>query len=445
LLQRTIRRASLAFAGALVVAAVSVAPASAGTQVVSGEDEHCDTFGSPICDFTRKSVDYARAGAPDPAKPILLIDCSGEGGDYYLREAYEPDPEITTICPGTPEYDGTVFSTANFSAIVVGDGEGSSEALNPRTADFLAFFNQGGGVVAFDAADGSDVNLDFLPLAVDLVEESSPNQDYVVTTEGAAALGITDEEINDNCCRHELYAEPETDSLLQVGARDFDGVPMLLFGRVDRLAPVSASGGCATGTEVGVTVTDEPNGSGPAGIRYTIDGGAEQSLATDASGNGRIPVSTGQHVVAFRGVDNAGNAEATANSVTVTCTAAPAPPAPTPTPTPDTVRPTGSVAGVAGTGGSCVRSAFRVRVSAQDAGGLSRVTVRRDSRRLANRSFTNATRASFSVRVNVPRLRAGRHAVTIRVTDVAGNRRTVTRRFRVCQRPVAVPLPRFTG
>ena len=94
---------------------------------------------------------------------------------------------------------------------------------------------------------------------------------------------------------------------------------------VDSCAPSSAASGCVSATELGVTVTDNPGGSGPASVRYAVDGGAEQTTATDAAGNARITLPAGQHTVAFRGVDRGGNVEAIPNSVTLTCQ--PQPPA----------------------------------------------------------------------------------------------------------------------
>jgi hypothetical protein len=90
-------------------------------------------------------------------------------------------------------------------------------------------------------------------------------------------------------------------------------------------APTSAASGCVSTTELGVTVTDNLGGLGPASVRYTVDGEAEHTTTTDAPGNARITLPAGQHTVAFRGVDRAGNVEANPNSVTVTCQAQPGP------------------------------------------------------------------------------------------------------------------------
>ena len=65
---------------------------------------------------------------------------------------------------------------------MVGTGEGGDNRLNPREADFLAFYNQGGGIATFNSAQGEDSHLDFLPLDVSLVggdfgvEENGPGR-----------------------------------------------------------------------------------------------------------------------------------------------------------------------------------------------------------------------------------------------------------------------------
>lgn len=429
MLHRILRRGSLLFLGAFLFAALSAAPASAGTQVVSGDDEHCSgSPGSLFCDATRKTIEYVRAGSPNPALPILVLDCDSDI-DWVL-DAYDPDPPTVQVCPSAPEYATTVFSTASYSAILVGYGEASNNDLLPRTADFLAYFNEGGGIGTFNASsDNEDAELDFLPLDVTLTG-SEPTDPYVVTADGAAAFGFDDTEINDNCCRHEEYVTPPAGSPLRIGIVDSDVTadPVLLFARVDRRAPVSASSGCVSTTQVGFTVTDEANGSGPASVRYTLDGGAEQTLATDAAGSARLTVTGGAHTIVFRGVDVAGNVEATSHTATVTC----APP-------PDNTRPRVTISGLPN---GCVTGSFRFRITARDGGGVRRIVVRRDGTRIVNRRVTS-DRTSFRVRVRAAGLRSGRHTLAITVRDAAGNSRVVRRAFRRCARPAQGVAPRF--
>ena len=445
--------------GAILMAALAATPAFAGSQVVTGDDEHCSSPDEPYCDYTRKVIDYVRNGSPDPAKPILAITC---GDVEWIEDAYDdPDPDIVKICPpgGGPggeavteaDYASTVFSTDNYSAILVGDGEADNGVLNARKSDFKAYFDQGGGIATFDSF-GDQEDTDFLPLPITLLEGEG-NFPYQVTEQGRDALGITNEEVNDDCCQHETYANPGAGDPLQIGMvegteanNDALGALQtpsvranLLFGRVDRRAPVSASTGCANSTQVAVSVTDERNGSGPGSVRYTIDGGGEQTADTDANGNALVTVGSGQHTVAFRGVDKAGNAEANANSVTVTCSQPPQAAGP-PARAADTSRPRASVAGVRS---SCVRRAFQIRLTARDGGGLARVVAKRDGRHLVNRAFSATTRASFTLVVKVRGLRAGRHTIAVTARDTSGNRVTLTRTFRVCA--AQRPAPRFTG
>jgi hypothetical protein len=120
--------------------------------------------------------------------------------------------------------------------------------------------------------------------------------------------------------------------------------------------------------------------------------------------------------------------------------AAPAPPAP-PAPAKDTTKPTVSVAGVRS---ACVSSSLSIRVHASDQSGVQSTRVTLDGKRIKIRSKTR-----FTLRINVKKLKPGRHVLRIVTTDGAGNttrtRRTITR----CAKPAAKPkrqvAPRFTG
>lgn len=235
-----LRRATSALGCALVCAAVSAAPASAGSQVVTGEDEHCSTGAtSPsICDTTYKYVQYARGEAPDPSKGLLALNCDTSAAPQFLQGAYEgrgSAPEITTICPDDAAFDEVALTTDDFSAITVSYGLDLTR-VNARAADFKAFFDQGGGIATFDTAENPE-DYDFLPLPVALDPDDGLSDPYSVTEDGAADLGITDEELNSDCCMHEAYAEPAADSKLKVGVRDDEGRPGVLYGRVPRPQP----------------------------------------------------------------------------------------------------------------------------------------------------------------------------------------------------------------
>jgi hypothetical protein len=171
-------------------------------------------------------------------------------------------------------------------------------------------------------------------------------------------------------------------------------------------------------------------------VRYTVDGGAEQSVATDTSGAVRIAVAAGEHSVVFRGVDGAGNVEANPNSVTVTCQAEAA------QTVPDQTRPR---VGIAGVPDACVRGSFRVRVTARDNRALRSIVVRRDGRRIVQRALRGVRRTSFAVRINAASLRSGGHRIVVTVRDRAGNRQQAAASFVRCARPTQAVSPNLTG
>ncbi|HEX6458498.1 MAG TPA: choice-of-anchor Q domain-containing protein [Thermoleophilaceae bacterium] len=120
---------------------------------------------------------------------------------------------------------------------------------------------------------------------------------------------------------------------------------------------------------------------------------------------------------------------------------APPPPAPAPGPTADTTKPKVTVAGVRA---ACVTRTVSVRVHATDASGVKSTRVTLDGKRLHTKNKT-----SFTLKINVKKLKAGRHVLRITTTDGAGNttttRRTITRCAKRAAKPRRHVAPRFTG
>jgi Bacterial Ig domain len=114
----------------------------------------------------------------------------------------------------------------------------------------------------------------------------------------------------------------------------------------------------------------------------------------------------------------------------------PPPPPAQPTQVPDTTDPRVTVAGVRS--GSCVRRDFNIRVRSSDSSGVARVRVYVDGRQVALRRST-----SFRLAIRARRLSPGRHRITIRSRDNAGNLASLTRRFARCAR--VAPAPTLTG
>jgi CSLREA domain-containing protein len=120
--------------------------------------------------------------------------------------------------------------------------------------------------------------------------------------------------------------------------------------------------------------------------------------------------------------------------------AAPAAVPPTPAPgTADTTKPKVAVAGVRR---ACVSRSVTVRVSASDASGIRSTRVTLDGKRI------KSGKSRVSVRINVRKLKAGRHTLRIVTTDAAGNTTTTRRTIAKCAaapKPRRQATPRFTG
>ena len=239
----------VALLGLLVLPA---GPAWAGRVLATGHDadSHCSGADPPLgqCHFVTAAVNYVRGGAPDPNKPLLLLDCTSQ---RFLAVAIErglgPGIPSTTICPHSdPAFKTEPLSTSRYSAIVVGSSIdqlniGSTEttpdsvAISARAGDVSAFFNAGGGVLAFAGdvnGDGNpsppDTYYTFIPVSIGGQLGSPP---FTLTPAGAAlgfhsagqGVGSSDDI---NCCpTHNGFQEPPPGSALQVAERDSSTPP----------------------------------------------------------------------------------------------------------------------------------------------------------------------------------------------------------------------------
>ncbi len=263
----------------LVAAALAAfafpAPAFAGRLLVTGHDADGHCAGSDPergqCHFVAVALNYVRAAAPTPSRPLLLLDCSTE---HFLQTAVNlgtggPVP-ATTMCPSKDaDFKRESLTTSRYSAIIVGSSTDllnirsqiatapDSLAINNRAADFTAFFNEGGGILAFSGAfnaDGDpaipDVYYSFLPIPLGGKAVSAP---FVLTPAGQS-LGFEDPRggigTNDdiNCCpTHNSFQEPAPGSALQVAERDSTGAPETLFAEGSIGAKTIVSGAPVTG------------------------------------------------------------------------------------------------------------------------------------------------------------------------------------------------------
>jgi hypothetical protein len=233
----------------LIVLALPASSAWAGRVLATGHDadSHCSEADPPFgqCHFVAVAVNYARGGAPTPSRPLLLLDCTSQ---HFLAVAIArglgPGIPSTTICPHSdPGFRSEPLSISRYSAIVIGSSidqlninatetTPDSVAISARASDITAFFNAGGGILAFSGdvnGDGlpspPDTYYTFIPVPIGGKLGASP---FTLTPAGAA-LGFqsgagTSDDIN--CCpTHNSFQEPPAGSALQIAERDSSSPP----------------------------------------------------------------------------------------------------------------------------------------------------------------------------------------------------------------------------
>jgi hypothetical protein len=251
-------------AALLAVLLLPAANANAGRVLVTGHDAdlHC-SGGGDQCHFVRVATDYVRAAAPDPSKPVLILDRNPDADpesspvpgqmEQALDLAYGGSgPPRVVVDPRSSQFALTPLSTNDWSAILVASDEScggcdlndfdaspDSDAINARAGEIASFFNSGGGLFFASGAargDGDPTTPDVYYNAVPLPLGGAQVAEPFALTDAGRALGFVDEP-NDpsgsdiNCCpTHNSFQEPPADSPLTVAERDGTGAPETLFG-----------------------------------------------------------------------------------------------------------------------------------------------------------------------------------------------------------------------
>jgi hypothetical protein len=219
-----------ALAAALGLAGIAFsAPASAATGanfVATGHDMdlHCTDGSTDECAYLKIVLDTVRNGS---TLPILALDHGTQVPTAIGTLSGEPS--VTTVDPDdATTFNATKFVNSSgkplFSAIVVASDSScggcdntttSITNINARSADFKAFFNGGGGILALAGAADRDTYYNFVPLGgITGVAVTNP---FTVTAQGTT-LGITSAMAN-CCATHNSFTIPpsplvtlETDS-----------------------------------------------------------------------------------------------------------------------------------------------------------------------------------------------------------------------------------------
>ena len=297
------RRASLALAATLVAAFFTLAgTASAGNFLASGHDYdlHC-TFGSAQCHYLKTAIQFVRAGAPDPTKPVLVLDKGSLEMFNSINGQFGPGSAVL-MDPASPAFASAPITTSLYSAVAIASdstcggcdlnesaGTVDSDAINKRAADLKTFFNAGGGLAYAAGAgrgDGSgtdEVYYKSVPIGIGGAPVFGPFK----LTDVGRKLGFHDSANNDpagttdndiNCCAtHNSFNEPPAGGALQVAERDSTGLPetLVAVGKI-------GDGGFVSGASINDVSHNEGNsGTTPFTFTVTLDSASTKTVTID--------------------------------------------------------------------------------------------------------------------------------------------------------------------
>ncbi len=231
----------------LLLAGVATSiPVSAGNIFLTGHDYdfHC-AFAAAQCNSIGIAVSFAASGAPDPTKPILVLDKGGLTGEVAtslntaLAKAHNTIQgagnafNFVVMDPTSAAFAAAVLTPSNFSAIVIASDSSCGgcdltladlTAINARTADITSFFNAGGGLVYLAGAEERATYYASVPIPAAAVAVASP---FTLT---AAGIGLGLNADNPNCCAtHNSFTLPGAGSALVVAELDTRGNAETLF------------------------------------------------------------------------------------------------------------------------------------------------------------------------------------------------------------------------
>lgn len=278
--------------------------AQAGRLLVTGHDGdgHCIrdsvTSGAPgACSFVAASVNWVRAKAPDPSKPVLILD----RGPLDLKNTIDKmvaagaSVPYQVVEPRSPEFAGLRLNPDTYSAIIIAsskddptdptpqdlnefDSTPDTDAINARAADIASFFNAGGGIAVMSGGAAGRAN-------------SAKYYAFLKITRGGAAvdppfsldpigkaIGWQDAKAKPetdmiNCCvTHISFALPAPESPLKAAELDKAGRAVTLVAETNDLSRIEEPPTTAQTVFSGAPGVPSAGGNVPVGTDGTITG-----------------------------------------------------------------------------------------------------------------------------------------------------------------------------
>jgi Putative metal-binding motif len=325
-------RPALLLAG-LTIALLAPATAHAGRLIETGHDADFQCArNNAQCNFVRAAISYVRSGAPDPTKPVLVLDRLDADMQDAINTAFGTgNVPMVVVNPRTATFASTPLNTATWSAIAVASdstcpGGGcdlndgnlvptDSGPIEARTADIAAFYAAGGGIFVGSGADNGDGHSgDDYYRFVDApkgLELSNP--DFVFgpfptfsLNNAGRTLGFTNGDVNcSNCHPWNSFIQPPAASPLRVAETDTAGGFTTLFADTDAPRTAFSSGPPALGPSTSATFSFRTS-ENLTTFQCSLDGGVFGACGSPATFSG---LTEGRHQLTVRSTDLAGNAE----------------------------------------------------------------------------------------------------------------------------------------
>lgn len=296
-------RRSLVTAALTTLALLTLsAPAHAGRLLVTGHDteHHCardsEADRPGACHFAATGVSYVRATAPDPNKPVLILDRGAlDWVTTLTRRAslgVAPVPN-QVVDPRSAAFASLPLTPDAYSAILIASSKDGADdptqqdlneigatpdidAVNARAADIAAFFDAGGGVFVASGGEAGRANSASYYRFLNITRGGGGVTKPLSLTPLGGLIGFQDAhatpgQTNDiNCCiTHVSFEPPAPDSVLKVAEQDAEGRAVTMAAETSSLANVaegSSNAGSVFGGLPGSS-TGQTNGGSTGGSR----------------------------------------------------------------------------------------------------------------------------------------------------------------------------------
>lgn len=271
-------------------------PAQAGRLIVTGHDAdgHCareEVAQRPaVCAFVATGVNWVRAAAPDPAKPVLILDRGPLDFQKSVDAMVAAGASVPyqVVDPRSPAFAALPINTATYSAVLIASSKNEpsdatpqglnefgstpdTDAINARGADLARFFNAGGGLHVMSGGTAARADsaryYAFLKITRGGGSVSTP---FTLTPLGRA-IGWQDArafpgELNQiNCCdTHISFELPAPESALKVAELDKAGRAVTMVAHTNDLATIEEPATTAQAVFAGAPGVPATAGAGGA-------------------------------------------------------------------------------------------------------------------------------------------------------------------------------------